>query len=514
MGEHSVQDHFRHAPKPSTSRSKIVARKENTMTRQFTITAIVAIAAVLFFAACTADGPDTTPDPPIPPPDDTTTQVDAETISEGGRLYDKWWVEAEVDQPEGDQPLWASQDTNTRSGSGTWRCKECHGWDYMGAEGAYASGSHFTGFAGVFGSPDLTAEEIIAWLNGTTNPEHDFSAMGDTALESLGWFLSDGLVDVSVYIDDETKAALGGDVSAGEALYTNNCAACHGVDGRTINFHDPDDPEYIGTIADGNPWEFIHKVRAGQPGTEMPSSIDNGWSLQGVINLLAYAQTLPTDPPAVSIGGRLYDKWWVEAEVDQPEGDQPLWASQDTNTRSGSGTWRCKECHGWDYMGAEGAYSSGSHFTGFVGVLDSQGLSSEELSAWLNGTQNADHDFSAMGDDALSYLVTFLSRGVVDTTPYIDPDTKAAIGGDASNGELLYAQACIACHGLDGTQINFGDADDPDFVGTIAVGNPWEFIHKVRAGQPGTMMPSAIDSGWTFQDIVDLLFYAQSLPVE
>ena len=27
------------------------------------------------------------------------------------------------------------------SGSDTWRCKECHGWDYMGVDGAYAGGS-------------------------------------------------------------------------------------------------------------------------------------------------------------------------------------------------------------------------------------------------------------------------------------------------------------------------------------------------------------------------------------
>jgi thiosulfate dehydrogenase len=24
--------------------------------------------------------------------------------------------------------LWASQSSNTRDGSTTWRCKECHGW--------------------------------------------------------------------------------------------------------------------------------------------------------------------------------------------------------------------------------------------------------------------------------------------------------------------------------------------------------------------------------------------------
>ena len=37
--------------------------------------------------------------------------------------------------------------------------------------------------------------------------------------------------------------------------------------------------------------------------------------------------------------------------------------------RAGADTWRCKECHGWDYAGKDGAYGSGDHRTGIVGVL-------------------------------------------------------------------------------------------------------------------------------------------------
>jgi thiosulfate dehydrogenase len=51
-------------------------------------------------------------------------------------------------------------------------------------------------------------------------------------------------------------------------------------------------------------------------------------------------------------------------------------------------------------------------------------------------------------------------------------------------------------------------------VGTLAADNPWEFIHKVRVGQPGVAMPAAVDSGWSSQDLVDLLSYAQTLPTE
>ncbi len=167
----------------------------------------------------------------------------------------------------------------------------------MGAQGAYGSGSHFTGFPGVFGAQDMAVEDLVAQLTGQVDPEHDFSAMGDEAINDLVNFLKEGLVDVAPLIDAETKAAIGGDAANGETLYLSVCAACHGEDGRTINFHDPDEPEFVGTIALDNPWEFIHKVLAGQPGTGMPSAIDAGWSLQDVLDVLTFSQTLPTEAP-------------------------------------------------------------------------------------------------------------------------------------------------------------------------------------------------------------------------
>jgi thiosulfate dehydrogenase len=97
---------------------------------------------------------------------------------------------------EGDQALWSTQSTNKRSGADTWRCKECHGWDYKGADGAYGSGSHATGFVGVFASKDKPASEIVAALKGSTNPGHDFSAYLDEAsLNDLAVFITQALID-------------------------------------------------------------------------------------------------------------------------------------------------------------------------------------------------------------------------------------------------------------------------------------------------------------------------------
>ncbi len=484
---------------------------------------LMVLGLALIIGACTTatDAPAPT-DPPaaatdVPPPD-TEVPPPAELVGDplrGGLMYDKWWVVLGADTPEDDHPLWATQDTNTRSGKDTWRCKECHGWDYKGAEGAYSSGSHSTGFPGVFSLDGADPSEILDALTGGVNPDHDFSTvMDEQALVDMALFISQEMLDSSLVIED--KMALSDDLETGEALYLSTCADCHGEDGRQINFGAADDPDYVGTIATDNPWEFIHKMRFGQPGTGMPSSIDIGWSLDEIGAVLAFAQTLPTEAPenvdpAAIAGGLLYDKWWAVLGLDAPEDDNPLWATQDTNTRSGKDTWRCKECHGWDYQGADGAYGSGSHFTGFTGVYQASEMSTEDIVAWLSGGMNPDHDFSMfMDEDTLGQLAAFLQNGMIDMSLYINEDKSA--NGNAENGETLYAATCTPCHGADGTQINFGSADDPTYIGGLANGNPWEFIHKASFGQPASSMPSGRALGWSTADLADLLAFAQTLP--
>ncbi len=215
---------------------------------------------------------------------------------QGGLLYDKWWTVTGGEEPTTDHPLWATQSTNTRSGADTWRCKECHGWDYKGAEGAYGSGSHFTGFAGVYAARTKSVEELVSALKGGTNPDHDFSTvMDDAALTNLAVFIQ-GANDYRQNIDYSTKAPIGGDAANGQVLFEEGCAPCHGADGTQINFHDPDEPEYVGTIAIDNPQEFMHKVLYGQPGSnpKMVGAIESGWTTDQVVDVLAYAQTLPT----------------------------------------------------------------------------------------------------------------------------------------------------------------------------------------------------------------------------
>ncbi|MBI5963407.1 MAG: c-type cytochrome [Chloroflexi bacterium] len=482
------------------------------MTKRFAFLALITGIAMMVFAACQA----ATPVPvmevsePVNVPAATEAPVEAAPALtgdavRGGRLYDKWTVELGVDVPEGDHPLWATQTTNTRSGSDTWRCKECHGWDYKGAEGAYGSGSHLTGFVGVMGVSGKDANEILGILKGSSNPDHDFSAyMDDQALTDLALFLSEKLVDYAAVINP----------AAGKTFFEENCIDCHGPQGLALNFGNAEEPEYQGTIAIDNPWEFLNKTRFGQPGfPEMPSLDDAGVTDEELDDLLAYVASFPTSAP-VSEGGVLYDNWMKAMGVDVPATDQPLFATQTTNTRTGADTWRCKECHGWDYKGVDGAYGSGSHKTGFKGLLDAAAMSAEDLTAWLNGTKNPDHNFTGegmLGDAQVEMMVAFLKSDKIEASAFVNED-KTIAGGDTERGKLIFEFYCATCHGEDGRTYNFGDAAEPEFVGTVAADNPWEFVHKVNYGQPSAIMPSGINMEWTLQDIIDLLTYAQSLP--
>ena len=490
---------------------------EKKLITQVIITSAALALIGLVAVSCTTSTPAPT-SAPTSPPATAAPELKGDVVR-GGLLYDTWWVamvaeeegHAMEGEPTTDQPLWKTQTTNTRSGAETWRCKECHGWDYKGVDGAYGSGSHQTGFAGIFGSRSKPASEILAAMKGSTNPDHDFSkVMDEQALIDLALFVTQGQIDAAEQINADKTSK--GDAAQGKTKFEEVCLFCHGPQGNAINFASIEEPEFLGLVAGDNPWEFFHKVRFGQPGWPMPSGITNEWTDDDVANVLAYAQTLTTEP-AISGGGVLYDAWWEVVGAEAPTTDQPLWQTQTTNTRTGADTWRCKECHGWDYKGVDGAYGSGSHKTGFKGVLDAATMSAEDLTAWLTGKKNPEHDFSqAMGEAYIQALVTFMQKETFDSAAYINAD--GTVNGDPARGQVKFEATCAACHGLDGKKMNFGDAAEPEYVGTVAADNPWEFFHKVSFGQPGEPMPAGIGLGYTMEDRANLAAYAQTLPTK
>ena len=214
-------------------------------------------------------------------------------------------------------------------------------------------------------------------------------------------------------------------------------------------------------------------------------------------------------------GAMLYDNWFAALGVDAPAGNMPIWARQTTNTRSGEDTWRCVSCHGWDYLGKDGAYHTGSgNYTGFPGLFSAEGGKSvDELVAILKGSQDPEHDFSSYLDDAsLNDMAGFLNSALVDDSLYIDAQTLSVKDGDAAKGKTLYDAQCARCHGQDGATLKFRFEGRDATLGTLAVVDPWRFLHKTRFGTPGTEMVIGYDLGWQPQDGRDVLLYAQSLP--
>ena len=121
--------------------------------------------------------------------------------------------------------------------------------------------------------------------------------MNDADVWDLAKFVLEGQIDTDDIIG--TDKAFIGDAGIGQTLYDGGiggglaCAVCHGADGLTINFKDPPDEEFIGGLANGNPWEFQHKVRFGHPGTAMPASADVDAPNADVADVGSYSQTLP-----------------------------------------------------------------------------------------------------------------------------------------------------------------------------------------------------------------------------
>lgn len=234
--------------------------------------------------------------------------------------------------------------------------------------------------------------------------------------------------------------------------------------------------------------------------------------------LLAASRGLPPqqgelqgDPIA---GARIYDNWILALDLVPPEGDHPLWDNQDANTRSGVVTWRCAECHGWDYKGVEGAYGPYSnHYTGFTGLGDAVGASQDMVISWLDGTLNAEHDFLRYTNpSALNDLAAFLRTRQIDTDLLINPDTGIAFG-DRRVGGNIFNDICASCHGDNGDQINFGNAQNPLYLGDLAVADPWQSLHKIRFGTPTSdRMPAYEEEDWSLSMMADVLAYSQTFP--
>jgi cytochrome c2 len=213
----------------------------------------------------------------------SSAEIDSK-IAYGGNLYDNWpeLIKGEVSKET--HPSYPKE--SKKKGKSTWRCKECHGWDYKGKDGHYGvqGSSSYTGIKGIRAMDGADPAKIEAIIKDKT---HALSKdmLSQSEIEALALFVSKGQVDMDKFADLKTGKAVG-NVAKGEAYYNTVCAKCHGLDGKKPK----DMPESLGKLSNRVPWEVAHKIRNADPAPEMPAL--RAFPLDIQIDILAYTQTL------------------------------------------------------------------------------------------------------------------------------------------------------------------------------------------------------------------------------
>ncbi len=450
-------------------------------------TAVVRIAAALIVVAGFAVG--------APAP--AFAEESLSSIVRGGRLYDNWPVELKDRPPKTTHPAYPAQGYFADSPGTTWRCKECHGWDYRGSDGAYADGPHFTGIKGIRAMDGADPSDVVAVLK---DPTHGYlELMGERDFRDLANFVSRGQVDMDGFIDPLSRLVMA-DRRKRESYFASICGHCHGNDGQRFRAMPT-----LGKLATTDPWLALHKILNGHPGENMPAL--RAFGIETLVEILAYAQTLPAEEIITSVarGGRLYDNWHVELDRRPPLTRHPAYPPAAAYAGDPKTTWRCKECHGWDYMGRDGAYADGPHATGIKGIRAMDGAHPTEIVAVLKNETHALGRWLEERD--YEDLANFVSRGQIGMNRYIDPASKVARGSPYSR-EAHFNTICASCHGRKGTKISTMMP-----LGRVVTEDPWNALHKIMNGHPDEEMP-ALRVLLDMPVLVDILTYAQTLPTD
>jgi thiosulfate dehydrogenase len=141
-----------------------------------------------------------------------------------------------------------------------------------------------------------------------------------------------------------------------------------------------------------------------------------------------------------------------------------------------------------------------------------------------NNPQARLHNFGTgqpgLTDNQIEALVLFLfNGGLIDTSEYIfDGPFSKATKGDAARGLTLYnsgnanGASCgsVSCHGPNGDTILFDGGEES--LGSLALDNPWEVLHKARFGQPGAPQMISVMQWGSNDDAGDIVAYTQTLP--
>jgi len=214
-------------------------------------------------------------------------------------------------------------------------------------------------------------------------------------------------------------------------------------------------------------------------------------------------------------GGLLYDKWWtprngsIRTAPPVTSVVHLAWPKSINSDIDSTSTWRCAICHGWDYIGAEGVYSDPNtlNFSGISGIVQASPNSPAKLIdpgliyEFIHSGQTASgipHQFglyiSVADIYALTRFITTIQNQALNNlspSSVIELASKKVIGNQSKGfvqyHNLIENGGCDeTCHGSDGQLINLKSLYGIDLF-TLANNDPWQVLHKIRFGQPGSV---------------------------
>lgn len=247
----------------------------------------------------------------------------------GGLLYDKFWKQGEVSAQFSN--AYGLDIDRINKYSNFYRCKSCHGWDRIGKKGYYikkgpakAKQPTVTAVDLIKSAASMAPVEIFAKIKKPAQSRpisyspagYDpakSSAMGDS-MPNYGEIFTDGEIwdlvkflkeDATLHSDFYTlvtsgsypqgkawfiEIGKGGDSQNGDRIYGENCASCHGVDGREISIKGFS----VGKFTRHKTYKLAHKVKFGQPGTDMAGTALSVQEMKDLHKALADERKYPS----------------------------------------------------------------------------------------------------------------------------------------------------------------------------------------------------------------------------
>ena len=157
-----------------------------------------------------------------------------------------------------------------------------------------------------------------------------------------------------------------------------------------------------------------------------------------LLTILIAPLTSASDSASVVRGGRLYDNWSLESRGRAPNHPNPAFKPRQVRVATAD-SWRCVECHAWDYQGKHG----------IKGISGRQKTDAVALAALLKDANHGYGELLSEGDRL--DLANFIAGGQTDMRKLLALAGRTKPG--QSTSDKVYATLCANCHGLDGTRL-------------------------------------------------------------